>query len=1662
MGNIPAYIPEDNQPGIPTIEDDSPPALSTDVAADRAKKADFGLSGKITESYQDLLKGLQEGKESVLRNSAAAQIAYKNAMVKSQAATKMASAIEGPLNEEDLNMIDRRFAEPDLPASIFEDHFAKRYMDHMNWQSHNPDSSSWLKTATDNYPDVIQAYQKAGQNIISSNELINNALQETQQNIQDESWTRYLANLAKGFIPGYTNARLGMLFPGHGLQQEAINYHSMGHQEQVDYINRLKETYKDNPELLSEYLSALLGIGTQERFARDMMLPVDIATAGTGLGVGKKALFPATAVKDTVSGMVSSVGKEAAHIAAPAAAGDLETAGIRRATDNVMSTLSGNDPRLKLIHNIWDFFTKSLNEFRQNPGNFSVEMSNQIEEQVLQNVDTLDAYLNNRMQGERMPFMRAFQSIMKDAFEHVKRLNPSLDNKILNIGFPEKDQLGNYHVPIYIGNQYGKYFEAEGDAHFFAGLIHTLKDYKVIGKPITLADRTARMEKLSDITIERPIGKGDKNMFGPQEQVAPRSILPAEDTGSGYAIKIYMPWNETDKFTRNQVAKAIETNSYDSQTPNALVNYFLGGLRTPEETMSRYANIQRGIATHGTNVLNKIAIQWGKDIGELTKGTFPFSKNKQRFNEWLQVIDSARSIPDPDRPGAAPGYTFKNPGELEFQYRKLLGRSPDETEVKAYFAWKQLNELDWTLRELSVLRNKRRAGAMRHEILVKDAEGNTVLSPAFDAINLDKIPATKDVKVLVMGKELGQETVVGTEALREGTELGTILRTGRSKSGRLTSKPTVVQLYDDVSRPLEGWGNVKNEPIRYVVGNFNKRNINFGENLPRTGGGHFIYEYPFYLKQAIMTADGDRMRYEGDRTLWAIRTRAEGKIIEQRLNAYRELVRDGKYAEAKQYLLDNPVGYNHDEIFEKFKPTPKINSRTGKPMPAKPLIDSNEPIRLMDNNRSIGEAFQNEFKQRYGNKFVNGLRSGNPASMYNVAFTGERDVRELETILDQGSKGSPVWNHEPAKMVNPMTSLNRGLTGIINSFYFDDVKYSFMEHWLQEAAPYLDLRKGDLQRQGFAIFHSPKWIKGNAEQMERIEQLKVARSQHIQLVSRPSEKESMLMSIAQHAADAMYNKLGPKFVIDPLSMYSMALNGPAFLRGMAFHAKLGMFNPSQLLKQLNTWAVIHGIEGPTRATQASAAAYMYHLTGFNRNPEILDSMSKLVEKFGWKPGEYHEYVDLLNNTGFGAVGGEYAARDNIWSGNIIKSGGRSFLSLGDSFFTEGERNIRYGAMAAAYRRFRDANPTGALSDANKEEILQRARLLNVNMDRAANSIWQHGLSSIPFQFQTYALRTAELMFGKRLTVPERARLIGVYSILYGLPVAGTLSGFPIADWFRKKAMDNGYNVGEGYITTTLMEGVPSMLGEMITGHNYNIGEQYGGQGLSSLNNILGSDPTWYKMLLAGVGGPSGGVIADTIENSSPLMNWFKNIYTDGYNTHWEDVVQLFKAISTVRAADQTRMALETGNWYSRKGTILDNDIQPMDAIFQFLSGLTHQQVSDAYLKAQLEDERKEYNRVTEQEFGDRIHKALVASQAGPGYNPDQANKFFEDAGNIARMRNYPIEDFAQMLANAMKGYETLIDRIDKSFNTTHVPAGSELDQMKRYQAIQELKSQGYK
>ena len=137
----------------------------------------------------------------------------------------------------------------------------------------------------------------------------------------------------------------------------------------------------------------------------------------------------------------------------------------------------------------------------------------------------------------------------------------------------------------------------------------------------------------------------------------------------------------------------------------------------------------------------------------------------------------------------------------------------------------------------------------------------------------------------------------------------------------------------------------------------------------------------------------------------------------------------------------------------------------GKKIPAR--LNLHEDIRVIPHNQSAMNM-DNTLTEKYKDIGLrDGTRSGSDARQNQIEFTGERDAYELYGIQDVGTKYNPLYQIEQAKTLDPITSLNRGLSRIINSTFMDDYKIFAVEHWLQEARPWLK----DINIARYAPYH---------------------------------------------------------------------------------------------------------------------------------------------------------------------------------------------------------------------------------------------------------------------------------------------------------------------------------------------------------------------------------------------------------------------------------------------------------------------------------------------------------------------------------------------------------------------------------------------------------------
>ena len=209
------------------------------------------------------------------------------------------------------------------------------------------------------------------------------------------------------------------------------------------------------------------------------------------------------------------------------------------------------------------------------------------------------------------------------------------------------------------------------------------------------------------------------------------------------------------------------------------------------------------------------------------------------------------------------------------------------------------------------------------------------------------------------------------------------------------------------------------------------------------------------------------------------------------------------------------------------------------------------------------------------------------------------------------------------------------------------------------------------------------------------------------------------------------------------------------MRKLAFHKKLGLFNPKQLFLQGSAVVATLSI-APRHGLRAGRALPGMIMGLFIENPDHIRALGKKMSRIsGWDAGEFADMMDSYKKSGFATMQGDLAYIDDIkpsrqrFGGGRVRRGARAtgdFLSnQGTVFYKSGESINRSMAYATAWSEWKARNPGAKLSRRAETDILQRAKNLTTNMTRDSNAAWQRGGLSMATQFMGYQARFMEIL-----------------------------------------------------------------------------------------------------------------------------------------------------------------------------------------------------------------------------------------------------------------------------------------------------------------------------
>lgn len=1056
--------------------------------------------------------------------------------------------------------------------------------------------------------------------------------------------------------------------------------------------------------------------------------------------------------------------------------------------------------------------------------------------------------------------------------------------------------------------------------------------------------------------------------------------------GSEYFIGISKHLDEAADNVRDAVLTNLNTSN------KGMINNLLNRVRSTEDMFSMLQRGNRHVVTHAPQELRKAIRDFVKENIE--------GLPKQSRRDLEDILRLNRDTPNPLRPTER-GLWYNSAGELERAWLARHKRLPTEKEILAYDQFRRLSDFDWLARNVTTYRDKAIQGVESFRYSFKDETGKRVFVDNFEGKRLDKMPwslgkADQDAGVWIhdgsTGKGKFHYKFNMDEAARK--EVDDLLEKGYS----------VVQIFDPKKHPLQGIaktaaGDDLKDQVNYVITNTWERSPLSWNQVDYRPGGHVIYAHKWYVSQPqIQMGRLGKATYLGDNHALNVRTEAEAKKWAEKLDVGRQLLKQGRLDELNTYI-DRELPHTRDQFYDLFRRSDS------------PFSMDHEIVYKEEGKNTIQTVARLKTEYDNGN-LIDATRNVHDLSNFmDKSFLMDRD-NILSGVLEK--KG--VLRLADAEQLDPYIALNRAMGQNLRNIWMNEYKVGAINQWIKEFEHVMRPTDKTLAAHPLFFLYNPQWENVASSARGDLMAAKAARRGIINFIGTGTELGDTMDALKTKLLNGIYNTTGQGWMLD--KSLAATSDPVQFLRGVAFHSKLGMFNPVQLFVQAQSMAHSIAVAGARNGIPGFAAAPLIRALG--HNPDMLDTVAGVATKLGWTKSQFKEMYETLQKTGLYQVAGEAALRDDAFDPHLFRSTlGAIFLDAGSMFFNEGERLTRMTAFATAFREWRTANAATKIGDREIGQIMRRADDLSVNMTRASNAAWQTGVLSIPTQFFAYNARVMEQLLGGRLSAAEKLRVTAVYSTLYGLPIGlGAWVGgvFPMYDSIKQEAFKRGINLNEG-VLKVLSEGVMGVMG------NYNFAQRFGPGNQQAIKDALDGDKTIPDILL----GASGSILGDTVKALAPFWYHTAQVFGGGgeYPVTSQDWLNVARNVATFDLAAKQYGVLMYGKWLTKGGTVVTSKAEPIDAVAAAF-GLTPREVSDTFLWQKAirgqQENKDQYVRWAQEQY-------RYGLQYGAEGNFTAMNDFFTRGKTALEMGDLTMKEKADAYRRALSQNKDLAEKV---------------------------------
>lgn len=1083
------------------------------------------------------------------------------------------------------------------------------------------------------------------------------------------------------------------------------------------------------------------------------------------------------------------------------------------------------------------------------------------------------------------------------------------------------------------------------------------------------------------------------------------SSATVEQEGNKFFLSHIQHVDETQSRVRDVIVTGNETpKSFMNSVLASLTGRVGPSIKSSAATVSTFQRQQRVTATHSPSVLRG-AIE---HEAEALQGLGKWTTNERQ--ELEQMLIHNRDYIPPGGTGKDRGFFYRSALDFETAFNAKFGKLPTEKQIVAYDSYTRLSDLDWTLRELDLLKDKARQGIRNYRFDYTTLENGIPSKGKTDWINGKLVKdfhplSTANANVYI----LPEQKFTTKFDLKDGSELSKQIN-DKLKSGEYQ----IVQMYSPREKPLSKATGVKDD-IHFVVTNkFDEKAVTLGDNVEYRPGGHVIYEDQHYLKQPqIGKGTNGRDTHFGDTTVKSFPTQNEANFWAERYNTARDLLRTQDEAGYQRYMRAGNLPETADELRSKFKDgTFNLEHPFVHTLAGRDTLQSNEALA----------------RQYPGLKDT--FSSYNMSQNSESAFLADRGV-QLNTIKNTGTEANPIYTNVPSKLFDPYTALQKGMGQIVRSRWMSDYKVEAAESWIQEFGVLFDQSKLPIEklRQNpiYYLNHldavDKGMIKGNPELYAAA---MTSRQNILRFIGSQDEVGSMIQGLELKLIQGI-DSVGGKSIANFAEQRALPLikDAPSYARSATFNLVDGMFNTVQLIQQ--GLAATHALMiSPINGMKGLTMAALTRLYRHTEDPAIIASMIDKAVAMGWNRQSATEAFEGWHASGVQNIGGEVTMLSQAQDPSLFKTAWGSLVDKGQMFFRAGDRLGRDVSWFTAYHDWKGSNPGRIFDNRARTEMSSRFDTMNMNMTRASNAAYNEGVLSIPSQFWTWNLRFTEQMLGKQLTLAEKSRVFTGNALLWGAPATlggVTFGSMPMMNYddIRQYAIAHGINVHEKWYQA-LSEGLPTMLLNAITGHETSL--QRFSPNATQLRDIVDGKKEWLEVLT----GASGQMMGKLASSTMPFVMWARSGFSQdsGYKVKMNDIVNGMENVSSFNNAEKAIVAYNTGKYIS-KNEMLVTDVDKFESVLLGL-GLNPQRVNDAY---QMIDYGKNLKSAQ-----DKIEKKIIedwrlAISAAGRQDHQTMVDYMNRVQVYVAQGNFTKKQELDIFRKAVSGNESLVDSVNR-------------------------------